>query len=149
MDFAKKTVIVGGTFNSEGGRPSGYVRKLFWESEKKNPFIFNGGSLDQLAVAFMHATDPKTSTVYWFADVPNTAEKTVDRIKVMNPKTLLVISKNNREGKYGPLDLINRALRAKANLLVEFTQGKDGKIEGTVWDPLGNSFVYRDNYPSP
>jgi len=134
-----RTLIVGGTFDSNGGRPSGYIRKLFRDSDG---VIINGGDLKSLEDAFQ-AAQTSAELIFWMPDVDNSLPKYVNQIKAENPTAYLVISKSNIGGKYSTLELIARALDAKANLLVEFTKREDA-IVATVLDPLGNAFVYRE-----
>ena len=136
-----KILLIAGSFNDEGGKPSGYIKKL---AESLKPLIpgeweiLNGGQWGELE-SVVHNQVPQTHVVLWFPDVPNDKKKLIEGLKELNPKMMLVTSKNNREGKYERLHLISRALKAKANLLVEFTNSF-GKVAATIHDPLANMF---------
>jgi hypothetical protein len=79
------------------------------------------------------------------ADVPNEKEKLVVQLKRDFPKLLLVITKNNRAGKYGELELIQRMLASKGNLMLEFTNARESSlIAVTIRDPLGNIFCRQE-----
>jgi hypothetical protein len=138
-------MIVAGTWNDEGGKPSGYMEKL---AQALNEQFFapsfefhNGGNFDELEGII---DDYDNDIIFWFPDVPNSKEKLVGTIKKLHPKTILVTSKNNVEGKYDFMQLTAHALRNKANLFVEFTKSAEGLVEASVYDPIGNSYVYRE-----
>jgi len=144
-------LFVGGHFDDEGGRPSGYVRTLFsslmshlysysygWDEVR-----MNGGSWDELVA--ISKRFKQFDVIIWMPSVPNDKEKLVEKIKVENPKCLLVTSKNNESGKYSTMHLLARALKTKSNLLLEFTKAADGKWQVTVLDPLGNSFAEKES----
>jgi hypothetical protein len=100
--------------------------------------IENGGPLHELwAIAY---SEILADVVIWAPNVSNDEEKIVDKIKEINPKIMLVITKQNSSGKYLPLDLVDRALKAKANLLIEFDQDETS-ILASIVDPLGNRFL--------
>lgn len=136
-----KVLFIGGTFDDNGGRPSSVVEKF------KSAFIslndtefavdcYNGGYYEELESLLQKSTD--MDVVLWWANVPNDKPKMRD-VKSVNPKTLLVTSKRNDNGKYKLSELINRALTIKANLFVEFSK-KEEKFEMRLLDPLGNQW---------
>ena len=130
-------LIVCGTFDDIGGKSSGYAEKLFADIIAKNKVDFiNGSNFDKLLnIDFM-----KYQIIIWFADIPNSAPKIINTIKLKNPKCMLITSKRNVDEKYKPFDLIERALNSKSNLLVEFTCNH-GKVSATLWDALGNVYL--------
>lgn len=135
-------LYVGGDFNDEKPRPSGYFAKL-WEAlelfrhEGGGITMTNGGTMEDLRNILQGIE--KFNVIYWFANVPNTEAKLVNSIKQLAPKAILVTSKNNLDGRYPYQSIISRMLTIKANLSVVFT--KDGNtIQGTVIDPLGNCY---------
>ncbi len=147
----KKMLFVGGTFNDEGGKGSGYVRRLFdaidnvfdlWGETHLSDRI-NGGHFEDLR----NILESETSydVIFWFANVPNTEEKLLKRVKETWPKAMLVMSKRNDTGKYTLKELVFRALGVKANLIVEFFKNKnqEGLVYASVFDPLGNAFGAR------
>lgn len=134
-----KELAICGTFDDVGGKPSGYMRKIFEGGGAK---VINGGNWDKLANLLNSVSD--YDLVYWFPNVPNDKEKLVSEIKKINPKCILITSKNNQDQKYSHSDLIARALNSKSNLLLELTR-KDNEILGTVHDPLGNIFAKDEN----
>lgn len=135
----KKTLAVCGTFGDDG-KPSGYANHAI-VLNNDGFTIINGGTLADLEAAFV-ATQ-SVDVVIWMPKVDNDVHKYVDQIKVNNPHAYLVISKSNINKQYSTLELIARALRAKANLLVEFTR-IGGQIAATILDPLGNAFTYQE-----
>lgn len=138
-------IVIGGRFDDIGGRPSGYVRKLYeyLSAMNNSGVLVNGGTFEDLKgmVEYICESAP-CKALLWFPDVPNDKEKLVRQIKVRNPKLLLVTSKNNLDRKYSFMELIARALQVKANLLVEFTDPVHDpkRIHASVYDPLGNCF---------
>ena len=135
-----KVLIVGGTFDNAGGKPSGLVNSII-NHIRKDPEVnvtsVNGGWVEDLHQEILPAvTDFKV--VLWFANVSNDEVKLRD-VKAINPKCILITSKRNDDNKYTFAELISRALEIKANLTVEFSK-KDNKFNMMVFDPLGNTF---------
>ena len=132
-------VLVGGHFNDQGGRESGYIRKLFssMQAINSNGVLFNGGNFSQLSELI---NKNFFQVIFWMPDIPNDKEKLVNKIKVNNPRCILITSKNNLEQKYSLKELISRALSIKSNLFIEFTKIADRCINASIYDPLGNCF---------
>lgn len=139
----KQILMVGGTFDENGGHSSGIFAKIVDElsadaelREKfREMYSFNGGHIEELKDIYQGIEAEKPDVVIWFCDVPNEYEKLRD-IKVISPKSLLIMSKRNN-GEYSFADLVNRALMHKANLVVEFVP-HDPLYEMKLFDPLGN-----------
>lgn len=135
-----KTLFVGGTFDRDGGRPSGLIDSIIGYVLTDTRFdvtIFNGGKVADLhQVIWPSAVD--YDVVVWFANVSNDEVKVRD-VKSLNPKCILITSKRNDDYKYTFAELISRALAIKANLTVEFAK-RDFKFNMSVFDPLGNLF---------
>ena len=135
-----KVLIVGGTFDNEGGRPSGLIKSINSELIKCNEFsvlCYNGGMVECLHKDILPSVK-HYEVVLWFANVPNEEDKLRD-VKAINPKALLITSKRNDDNKYTFAELISRALSIKANLTVEFSK-QDDKFNMMLFDPLGNVF---------
>lgn len=133
-------LIVGGTFDSIGGKPSGLVNSIISYIRKDPEFnvtSVNGGWVEDLHQEILPAV-VDFNLVLWFANVSNDEVKLRD-VKAYNPKCILVTSKRNDNVKYTFAELISRALETKANLTVEFSK-KDDKFNMMVFDPLGNVF---------
>lgn len=146
-----RILVVGGMFNTEGGRPSSYVTKLA-DALQATPSsaivtLFNGGSLDSLTN--IRPLIRTVEVVLWWPDIPNDVPKSVNDIKKDFPHTVLVTSKRNLEGEYGLPQLVSRALAAHANLVVSF-ESAAGKppFTGRVIDPLGNQWALTKNIPA-
>lgn len=135
-----KTLFVGGTFDRDGGRPSGLIDSIIGYVLTDTRFdvtIFNGGKVADLhQVIWPSVVD--YDVVVWFANVSNDEVKVRD-VKSLNPKCILITSKRNDDYKYTFAELISRALAIKANLTVEFAK-RDFKFNMSVFDPLGNLF---------
>ena len=141
-------LLVGGDFNREGGRRSGYIDKLAeaMRSIESKVFVFNGGPYTDVAYLVgqeIHHYD----TVFWFANVPNEEEdKAVRKIKQHHPTCTLVTSKRNNK-EYSFQDMVGHALQLRSNLFVEFS--KVGSVfRWRLFDPLGNEYYYRHRDPS-
>lgn len=136
-----KILIVGGTFDTEGGRPSSLIGNLithFREDKVFDTTSVNGGFVGDLHNEILPAVTD-FDVVLWFANVPNDEDKLRD-VKAINPKAILVTSKRNDNNKYTFAELISRALAIKANLTVEFSKQPDCLFNMMLFDPLGNVF---------
>jgi hypothetical protein len=140
-----KLYLVTGRFDTQGGKSSGWMLKFGDAMTRTGEFQKithqNGGSLDELRGEFSLLAD--ADVVLWAPEVDNSLPKFVTTIKAHYPKLLLVTSKQNFDGKYSTLDLIARALDAKANLLLEI-QGEPKHLTGTILDPLGNVYASKE-----
>lgn len=138
--MSNKALIVGGTFNKEGGRPSSLTNSLVERIKKVSDFditFINGGTVEQLHDEILPSVvDYKV--VLWFANVSNDEVKLRD-VKSLNPKCILITSKRNDNSKYTFAELISRSLAVKANLTIEFSKIAD-KFNMMLFDPLGNVF---------
>ena len=135
-----KVLIVGGTFDIEGGRPSKLIYNISQGLLKEPDFnttCMNGGCVAELHNIILPSV-ADYEVVLWFANVPNDEDKLRD-VKAINPRTLLITSKRNDDNKYTFAELISRALAIKANLTVEFSK-QDDKFNMMLFDPLGNIF---------
>lgn len=84
--------------------------------------------------------------VIWIPNISNSIQtKYVDEIKKINKKCILVISKRN-ESRYSLAEIIDRALKKHANLIVEVnsriitSNPLEKRFLGRLLDPLGNVF---------
>lgn len=155
-----KILLVGGRFDDEGGRPSGYIDKLYDAFEAlsvETVQCFNGGAYAALSAVIQGVAPLNYDAVIWFADVPNGMEKLAHKIKQTDPKCILVTSKRNNfvDGsdvrEYPFQAVIAHALRLKSNLLVQFHRGapyadmafEKGKkaVFAHIYDPLGNIYA--------
>ena len=135
-----KVLIVGGTFDTEGGRPSKLIDSMCKEITEADGYkatLFNGGLVTSLHNIILPSV-VNYNVVLWFASVPNDVDKLRD-VKALNPKCILITSKRNDDNKYTFAELISRALAIKANLTIEFSKHED-KFNMMLFDPLGNVF---------
>lgn len=141
-----KFLLVGGTFDEKEGKSSGYVTKLDSLLRILLPmdyvYCVNGGHISDLG----RFVTSQYSVIIWMPNISNDEPKRLQEIKEKSPHTILVMSKNNRDNKYSPQELVMRMLKVKANLCLEIIgeTSKVGFIANLV-DPLGNSFCYSDN----
>ncbi len=128
-----KILVVGGTFDLNGGKSSGFINKLFDAVEEKDKKLINGGNykdLDKILSSVINY-----SVVFWLANVPNELPK-IRNVKEIAPNVILVNSKRN-DNKYTFKELVKRTILQKANLSFEFK--KEGDIfKIKVFDPLGS-----------
>lgn len=127
-----QTLLVGGVFDPNGGRPSGYITKLGNALQQHLPEmrVINGGTYEDLKVIAANLQDGQN--LLWFADVSNALPKLLADIMQLYPRTVLVQSKNNRLGKYYRTELWDRMHKSGAELLVEFTDDDSGKLAASV-----------------
>jgi hypothetical protein len=134
-----RVLLVAGRFDDQGGRPSGYAKKLGRALAVQLPSMSlataNGGHV--LALPTLFKTIEVCDVVLWMPDVPNDVPKMVDDIKKAYPRKLLVTSKRNlTEDSYSLQDVVTRALAVKSNLVLMVSGARD-RVLGTVLDPLG------------
>lgn len=133
-----------GDFNSEGGKDSRYMRKVFNALVRKleikeGTLLANGGDLKRLME--LKEITKSGDVNFWFPNVPNSERKTLEEIKKYNPHSLLISSKRNDNEKYSFMHLVARALKSKSNLVLEVRKNDSGCIEARIFDPLGNVFL--------
>ena len=137
-------LLIGGTFDDNGGKSSKIIGTIGSTisshlNHGDSLTVLNGGDYSRLSdIINVELAKEKYDAVFWFPNVDNSKEK-VRNVKEILPTTLLVTSKRNEDKKYTFLDLEQRALEAKANLLLEFAVDTATKnITFNVMDPLGN-----------
>jgi hypothetical protein len=141
VDKKYTVLIVGGTFDRQGGKPSGLINKIIDEASSRNDIIletYNGGFVDELKTTIINRCKDNQIT-FWMPNVSNTEEK-IRNVKEINPKTILISSKRNDNNKYSFAELITRALEMKSNLTIEFSKINNNQFNMMVFDPLGNEF---------
>lgn len=138
-------LLVGGTFDYAGGKPSGVVRRMAPALQKhaENVDVYNGGFADELSHNILLSVT-NYDIVIWMPNVPNDIPKMRD-VKAINPKTILISSKRNDNEKYSFAELINRALALKSNLTIEFAKQLNGTFKMRVFDPLGTVYYEGDD----
>ena len=130
-----KILIIGGNWDLEGGKPSGFVKKFKDEMSKytDNITYYNGGNYNDVEGILNTAND--YGVVFWFLNVDNSLPKVRD-IKRINPHIIYVGSKRNDNNKYPFVEVLNRSLMERHNLTIQFS--KEGDIfETMLFDPLG------------
>lgn len=122
-------LIVGGTFDNMGGKPSYIVSQL--HRHLKWDFI-NGGDLGVLETVDFS----KLSVLLWMPNIDNSEDKILPNIKKINQKLLLIQSKRVIEKSYTENDVIGRLLQSHSALGIMIT--KDENYNFKLLDPLGN-----------
>ena len=129
-------LIVGGTFDNNGGKPSKVVSAL-------SPYLgeqLNGGYLNELEQ--LNLSDYKC--VVWMPNIDNKEDKILPTIKKKYPTILLVQSKRCIEKWYEDSDVIGRLLKSHAGLGIKIEDSGSRLIpyQFKLLDPLGN--IYAD-----
>lgn len=134
-DIRSSVVVIGGTWDHDGGRESMLVNLLF---TNHGIDTFNGGEYDELQ-NILESIIKRYKVVIWLANVPNGDDYPKLRdVKSYHPHCILVMSKRNDNSKYEMKELIKRALDQKANLVIEFSKQDDKRFNMMLFDPLGN-----------
>lgn len=123
--------IVGGTFDSNGGKASYIVNEM--AKNLQNYKVINGGYINDLYKFRPHNID----ILIWMPNVDNSEDKILPRLKVMNPKMLLVSSKRVIEKFYNDFDLVIKMIKSKSNLCIVIKRAND-YYSYRILDPLGN-----------
>ena len=136
-------LLVGGVFDEQGGRASGYFRKLAEALiEALRPAscqILNGGQYSTLATEM--AQIDKVTHVFWFADIPNSLPKLLPQLKQLHPNLILIQSKNNQRGAYTREQLVERMTASHSHFLLEFTTGNNGQLLATLLAYNGSAVI--------
>lgn len=147
-----QVLIVGGTFNHDGGKSSGLIEKMYdclTGMISSNPDItvikYNGGSSSDLN-RILEETK-YADIVFWMPNVPNDIPK-IRNVKEINPYVMLITSKRNDEKKYTFQELINHSLGLKANMTIEFCKTDSGLFNMMAFDPLGTCWYDGVDLPS-
>lgn len=133
-----RAIVVGGTFDKDGGKASKVVdtlaRELGWP-------VKNGGTLDEMRGMDFKAYD----VMLWMPNVSNDEEKILPDIKKQNGKMLLISTKRVVEKQYHEMDVIGRLLKSHSNLGVMIEQTAGGRYKFKLLDPLGNQYCNTDD----
>ena len=133
-----KILIVGGSWDLNGGRESGFIKKFYLELSTYNNNItyLNGGNYDDLQIILNSVKN--YDVVCWFANVDNSLPK-IRSVKKINPYTILIGSKRNDNNKYSFVEVLNRTLMERHNLSIEFSKQKE-IYKMILFDPLGSKW---------
>lgn len=136
-------LFVAGTWNKEGGKPSGLIEKMYnslLSKMKTEDHIdyFNGGNYDNLESIINTATN--YDVIFWMTNVPNDLPKVRD-VKKANPYAILIGSKRNIDNEYSFVDVLNRTLLQRHNLSIMFSKlSSEKEYTMTLFDPLGTAW---------
>jgi len=131
-------LIVTGTFDEKGGKPSS-VGALIASALVKDfhrTTTINGGFLGELNKVLINVCAYKY--IIWMPNVSNDVPKHLEKIKALNRKCILVSSKRVVEKDYTEADIIGRLLKSKSNLGIMIKQTDLDLYKFTLLDPLGN-----------
>ena len=142
-----KILFVCGDWNDEGGRASGYMRKLAravqsWHPSSTTIFVqyIEGGRFDYLLNNILPEV-ADADLVYWFCHTDSDKPMLVELVKKVNPKAILVMLGKNDKTVYAH---IAKMLTVKANLMVEICP-KSKPFTVNLLDPLGNCFLFGES----
>lgn len=127
-----KKVIVGGTFDNNGGKPS-YIVSCLAQSLGLDWECVNGGTLDY--VRQFNPTGLKV--LIWMPNISNDEVKTLGDMKEKNPDMILIQSKRVIEKQYQPSDVVGRIQKSHSSLGIMITK-EDGKYRYRLIDSLGS-----------
>ena len=129
-------LFVAGSYDNFGGKKSGLAQKFYGvlKNYYNNVDFYNGGNINQLNQFAQSAQ--KYQIIIWWAkyDFKNIE---VINIKNINPRCMLVCSKNNTNGDLSYSQIIQHTLSKKGNLCFVFKKCGD-KFGFDIFDPLGN-----------
>jgi hypothetical protein len=156
MDDDSTVILVGGTFDENGGKKSsvfgefarGFMDRAMLENSRVAALYKNGGNLQSI---YEHDLCKGADVVVWMAHIPDEAEvdrKAIHSVKMQAPHATLVMSKAvyDRDPVPNYADITQKMLAARANLLLrisamDFAAGKtDRRYHGLLIDPLGNQW---------
>ena len=124
-------LVVGGTFNLEGGKGSGVVVKL---AALMLATSVNGGTPAKLKGAMnLRGYSP----ILWLPDIPNEEAK---HYPVKDPGAILICSKVMREG-YTTFDSVSRIFKMHGNAVIEIRKTEAKHYTFRLVDALGNVWV--------
>jgi hypothetical protein len=156
-----KLLIVGGTFDHAGGRPSNivyqiHVRAKLWVGDRLRQFrrnyeydeldgveCINGGHLFWLLEEFKANKGLRyqdCQAILWMPNIDNSHEKILPELKKARPDLLLIQSKRIIEREYTDFEIIKRMLASHSALGFIITK-PDDEYKFSVVDPLGNSWA--------
>ena len=120
-------LIVGGTFDSSGGKESHIVNVI---ANRLKYHKINGGYVNSLYQFRPNNLD----TLIWMPNIDNAEDKILPRLKVINPKMVLISSKRVIETKYSYFSLVTRMINSKSNLCIIIDK-KYGNYIYKILDP--------------
>ncbi len=140
-----KILIVGGNFDLNCGRESGFINKMYLELLKytNNITLVNGGNYNKLSSILDSVKD--YNVVFWLANVDNSLPK-IRNVKGINPYVTMIGSKRNDNNKYSFVDILNRSLMERHNLTIIFSKEESG-FNMILYDPLGVKWYEGNSIP--
>ncbi len=129
-------VIVGGDWDTTGGRASSYVTQFADALRDSGAVValYNGGTIEHLSGYILEKGVAGYQAIVWIPNVPNEFPKH-RQVKLVHPHALLVVAKRNQD-EYTLHELLNRALGLHANLCIDFRRAQ-GRISARLLDVMG------------
>jgi hypothetical protein len=138
-----KIILVGGTFDRDGGHKSYIVDCIASELMQYDityVTVFNGGHISELMSMDMHYAINGTDVLLWMPNVDNAEDKILPSIKKTWPHLTLVQSKNVEGRDTNDFRLVKRLLDSHSSLGIVFDK-VSGKRSYRILDPLGNKWI--------
>lgn len=127
-----KKVIVGGTFDNNGGKSS-YIVSCLAQSLGNDWECINGGTLE-----YIRQFDPvNLEVLIWMPNISNDEVKTIGDLKVKNPDMTLIQSKRVIEKEYQPSDVVGRIQKSQSAMGIMITK-EDDQYRYRLLDSIGN-----------
>jgi len=118
-------LLIGGVFDRNKGRSSGYIQKL---GDLLGAVTMNGGNYIDLVELSNNTLE--YNCILWFCDVSNEEAKLLPSLISNNRKALIIRSKFN-SGKYTDEQLLDMMREQQVEYLVEFTK-ESSKVKSRV-----------------
>lgn len=135
-------LIIGGTWDDKGGKPSyfvSHIQEVAEKSVRQKVVCLNGGKMDYLNNFLENFEDAikKTDVLLWMPNIDNEEDKILPMIKKKYNHLILIQSKRVIEKNYTDLEL-NKRLLASHSALGLIIKKIDSVYTFSVIDPLGN-----------
>jgi len=133
-----RVLIVGGTWDLKGGKPSKIIEKLGEEFNTQH--VFNGGHVLYFPNQAIKEQLASSDLVLWFMKVPNEIDKAYPKKK---PGSVLICSKIMGENTTRA-DAVSRIFKMHGNAVTEIRWTKNGdkwRCNFNLVDALGNSWT--------
>lgn len=132
-------LIVGGTFDGDGGKPSWLVDQLA-QSLGTDWDCVNGGNIQYIRTFVPVGCD----VLIWMPNISNDEVKVVNNFKRINPNLTLIQSKRVIEKEYSVSDVIGRLLKSQSAYGIMITK-PEGQFRFNLISSDGSINVFTNN----
>lgn len=113
----EKILVIGGSFDEIGGKPSSFIDKFF--SKIEGAMIINGGLFDFLK-NFIEEGISDYKIIFWLPEYSEEVES-LSNIKALNSKCILIRDLKNTQN-ISDIDIAKELLTKKANLMLKISE---------------------------